>query len=82
MFTIEGNVIYPLAMELMRLYYAFIPAVWYCILSVGGKGRSQCKGQGKGKSGFLGKRKRNAADGGPPNKTKHEDKTEEPATSD
>jgi len=51
-------------------------------LSVGGKGRSQCKGQGKGKSGFLGKRKKNAADGGPPNKAKHEDKTEEPATSD
>lgn len=48
----------------------------------GGKGRSQCKGQGKGKSGFLGKRKKNAADGGPPNKAKHEDKTEEPATSD
>lgn len=48
----------------------------------GGKGRCQCKGQGKGKSGFLGKRKKIAEDGGPPNKTKHEDKTEEPAMSD
>jgi len=47
-------------------------------LSVGGRG----KGQGKGKSGFLGKRKQNAAGGGPPNKAKHEDKTEEPAVSD
>jgi lupus La protein len=44
----------------------------------GGRG----KGQGKGKSGFLGKRKQNAAGGGPPNKIKHEDKTEEPAVSD
>lgn len=51
-------------------------------MSVGGKGRCQCKGQGKGKSGFLGKRKKIAVGGGPPNKTKHEDKTEEPAMSD
>jgi hypothetical protein len=51
-------------------------------LSVGGKGRCQCKGQGKGKSGFLGKRKQNAAGGEPPNKTKNEEKTEEPAVSD
>jgi hypothetical protein len=51
-------------------------------LSVGGKGRGQCKGQGKGKSGFLGKRKKIAMGGGPPNKTKPEDKTEEPAMSD
>jgi hypothetical protein len=49
-------------------------------MSVGGKGR--CQGQGKGKSGFLGKRKKNAAGDGPANKAKHEDKTEEPATSD
>ena len=55
----------------------FYSRVWYCILSVGGRGRCQCKGQGKGKSGFLGKRKRNVPDGGPPNKTKFEDKTEE-----
>jgi len=48
----------------------------------GGKGRCQCKGQGKGKSGFLGKRKKNAPGGGPPSKAKPEDKTEEPATSD
>jgi len=58
----------------------FYSRVCYCILSVGGKGR--CQGQGKGKSGFLGKRKRNSADGGPPNKAKPEDKTEEPAMSD
>ena len=51
-------------------------------MSVGGKGRCQCKGQGKGKSGYLGKRKRDAAGGGPPNKAKPEDKTEEPAMSD
>lgn len=56
----------------------FYSRVSYCILSVGGRG----KGQGKGKSGFLGKRKQNAAGGGPPNKAKHEDKTEEPAVSD
>jgi hypothetical protein len=51
-------------------------------MSVGGKGRGQWKGQGKGKSGFLGKRKKNAEGGGPPNKAKREDKTEEPAMSD
>lgn len=46
----------------------------------GGKGRGQWKG--KGKSGFLGKRKKSAVGGGPPSKAKHEDKTEETTMSD
>jgi hypothetical protein len=50
-------------------------------MSIGDKCKCQWKGQGRGKSGFLGKRKKSPVDGGPPNKAKHGDKTEEAVTS-